>query len=109
MFTEYFFLARFSRYKRGPAMQEGFLLAPATVEPVPVQDIYIDGITSIELLGSGCARFTLYADQRRRGKCVRVVVARFVIQIDSLPRCIAQASAAVAQHARRKLMGGVLN
>jgi hypothetical protein len=83
-------------------------LAPV-VEPVPVQDIYTDGITSIELLGGGCARFTLYADRRKRGKCVRVIVARFVIQMDALPRCIAQATAAVAQHARRKLFSDALN
>lgn len=84
-------------------------IAAGEVEPVPCPDIYIDGITSIELLGGGCARFTLYADRRKNGKCVRVIVARFVIQMDALPRCIAQASAAVAQHAKRKIVGGVLN
>lgn len=84
-------------------------LSSNIVEPVPVPDIYIDGITQIELLGGGCARFTLYADRRKNGKCVRVVVARFVIQMDALPRCIAQASAAVVQHAKRKIVDGVLN
>lgn len=78
---------------------------PRRVTAATITDTFITGIDSIELLGGGCARFTFYVVRTHRGKAVRQIVEpSIVIEVQNLPLCIKQAGAAVAQHAKRKLL-----
>lgn len=58
------------------------------IEPVIVPDVFISGIGSFEDLGGGALRFTFFARQQVDGKIHNVVVAKFIITSDALPKAI---------------------
>lgn len=58
-------------------------MADACVEPVPISDIYADGIAYIENLGN-CIRIAYFTWTRVEGHRQKVVVAKIVRPIASL-------------------------
>ena len=70
---------------------------PPLVEPIAVQEIYIDGIARIEQIGV-CLKLTFFTFQRPTGgdahDLERVVVARFVMPKEAVAAAAMQAMAA---------------
>ena len=81
---------------------------PALIEPVPIQDDFVQGIAAIEIAGP-CARFVLFADQTvmEAGTPARVIVRKIIIPMDAIPGAIKQAADFVALRARNAV-GNVL-
>lgn len=80
------------------------------IEPVPISDIFVQGIAAIEDLGE-CARFVLYAEQTiyEAGQArVPVVVAKIVIPNSAIKACIQQAAAFMFARATRATVGQVI-
>lgn len=69
-------------------------------EAVPIQDIFISGLGAIERLEGGCLRFWLYVTQTSDdGTPERVVTARIIAPVSSVPDAIMQMIAAVDDRA----------
>lgn len=65
---------------------------PSLIEPVPVQDDFVQGIAKIERVGP-CVRFVLYAEQSMPelgGATVKVVVRKLVVPLDAVSASVAQ-------------------
>jgi hypothetical protein len=72
----------------------------SATEIIPVPDIFVSELYSIEEVGGGCLRFTFYSYQkstifkdRRREK---VIVARIVMPMDAVQRACQVSALAVA-------------
>jgi hypothetical protein len=51
---------------------------PEVIDPASVQDIFVEGLASIESVGTECIRFTLYATRADEVGEAKVVVVRLV-------------------------------
>jgi hypothetical protein len=77
----------------GSIIMSGVVEVPDLIEPVPVQDDFIQGIARIERVGP-CVRFILYAEQtlpELGNAVVKVVVRKIVVPLDAVSISIAQA------------------
>jgi hypothetical protein len=57
-----------------------------------IPDTYVSGLGSVEPIGGGIWRFTMFVNQEVGGETLKVVVAKFVISIDALPAAIHMAA-----------------
>jgi hypothetical protein len=69
------------------------------IEPIPLSDTFCMGIAKIEIIGPN-ARFFMYSDQASLNDAgiERVIVAKFVLPVEAIPKCIKQALDATASH-----------
>ena len=70
------------------------------IEPIPLSDVFCMGIAKIEVIGPN-ARFFMYADQGSLDGdgADRVIVAKFILPVEAIPKCIKQALDATAGYA----------
>lgn len=61
-------------------------------EVLGVPDTFVSGLGSVEPIGGGNWRFTMYVNQEVGGDTVRVVVAKIVMSIEALPEAIHMAA-----------------
>lgn len=77
---------------------------PVLIEPVPLQDIFCEGIGRIQIVGQN-ARFFLYIGNGTDGMPERMVVARVVIPLENLPEAIRMAMEVTIGHTSEKITG----
>lgn len=83
--------SRGKKTTRGGILQNEVM--PGLIDPDCVADVFAEGFASIEKIGSGCVRFTLYATRDLGdGDIDRLVVARIVAPSSALPTWLAQTS-----------------
>lgn len=69
---------------------------PELVDVLAVPDTFVSGLGSVEPIGGGNWRFTMFVNQEVAGDTVKVVVAKLVISIDALPEAIHMAAKATS-------------
>lgn len=61
-----------------------------------VPETFTSGLSHVELIGGGCARFVLYSNQSNGEAVDRLVVARIVMPLEAVPDAIRKALAAAS-------------
>jgi hypothetical protein len=59
--------------------------ASELMDVLAVPDTFVSGLGSVEPIGGGNWRFTMFVNQEIGGNTVRVVVAKIVVSIDAVP------------------------
>ena len=67
----------------------------AMIDTHRVPDIFVSGLGSVENMGGGCYRFTLYSKQHVGEREVMVVVARFIMPMEAILPAIVKAGSAI--------------
>lgn len=57
-----------------------------------IPDTFVSGLGSVEAIGGGNWRFTMFVNQEVAGETVQVVVAKLVMSIDAVPAAIHMAA-----------------
>lgn len=59
-----------------------------------VRDIFVSGLGSVENIGGGCFRFTMFSVQEMHGKQEMVVVAKIIMAAEAIPEAMHMAATA---------------
>jgi hypothetical protein len=65
---------------------------PELMDVLAVPDTFVSGLGTVEPIGGGNWRFTMFVNQEVAGGTVKVVVAKLVMSIDALPEAIHKAA-----------------
>lgn len=62
-------------------------------EPIAVPDVFVSGLSHIEMIGGGCVRFVCYSIRLHEDgtEGTPVIVAKIVMPLDALPDAISKA------------------
>jgi hypothetical protein len=88
---------------QGPARMSD----PVIIEPVPLTDVFVNGIARIEIIGHN-ARFFLYSEQSsfdQNQPPDRYIVAKIIIPLEDLPEAIRKAMAVSVGEAANTVVG----
>jgi hypothetical protein len=68
---------------------------PDVIDPASVQDVFVEGLASVESVGAECIRFTLYATRSDEDGENKVVVVRLIYPVSVAERINRQVRSAL--------------